>query len=61
VWAAAIQPVNRRLSTWDGSAAEHRVPEDWAGLRDGWHRLHKLRLGLLAAGTAAAASALSGE
>ncbi|MGY1836407.1 anthrone oxygenase family protein [Blastococcus sp. SYSU DS0510] len=61
VWARGIQPVNRRLSTWDGSVAEQRVPDDWVALRDRWHALHKLRLALLSTGTAAAAAALAAE
>ncbi len=46
-WAAGIQPVNRRLSTWHPNSERQEVPADWRRLRDHWHRLHSLRLGLL--------------
>ena len=58
-WALGIEPVNRRLSTWDTGSPQQAVPPDWAGLRDRWHRLHATRLGLLGIGAAAAAAAVS--
>jgi hypothetical protein len=56
IWATAIQPINRRLSVWTDNTGDADAPADWQRLRDRWHRLHAIRLGLfgLAVGALAA-------
>jgi hypothetical protein len=52
IWATGIQPINDRLSVWRDETVDADAPSDWQQLRDNWHRLHAVRLGLfgLAAG-----------
>jgi hypothetical protein len=33
-WAAGIQPINNRLSTWNRASGQQQVPTDWTALRD---------------------------
>jgi hypothetical protein len=56
IWAKEIQPINNRLSVWTDATGDADAPADWQQLRDRWHRLHAIRLGLfgLAAGALAA-------
>lgn len=55
IWAKEIQPINNRLSIWKENTGDADAPADWQQLRDKWHRLHAIRLGLF--GLAAAALA----
>ena len=49
VWAALIQPINRRVSQWTAES----LPPDWAAVGlERWHLLHALRLALCAAALA---------
>ena len=56
VWAIGIQPLNKRLSVWSSNTTDENAPADWESLRDRWHRLHALRLVLLAAAAGALAA-----
>jgi hypothetical protein len=53
IWAMGIQPINKRLSVWRDDTVDADAPADWQQLRDGWHRLHAVRLGLFALAAAA--------
>lgn len=45
VWAALIEPINRRVSKWTAES----LPPDWAAVGvERWHILHTIRLGLAA-------------
>jgi hypothetical protein len=53
IWATGIQPINKRLSVWRDDTVDADAPADWQQLRDRWHRLHAVRLGLFALAAAA--------
>jgi hypothetical protein len=53
IWATRIQPINTRLSVWRDDTVDSDAPADWQQLRDRWHRLHAVRLGLFALAAAA--------
>src|SRR5687767_2111931 len=49
VWARLINPINQQVMEW----TPETTPDNWAEVRDRWHRLHAIRLALHAIGTSA--------
>lgn len=56
IWVKEIQPINNRLSISKDNTGDADAPADWQQLRDKWHRLHAIRLGLFGLTAAALAA-----
>jgi hypothetical protein len=42
IWAVWIRPINKTVNAWTAES----LSSNWAALRDRWHALHTIRLGL---------------